>query len=1386
MQKLRKPLSILLSLILILSVFTIIPVTTANAEEMGWHPVLLSSVSNGDTVIVTMVLGDGSVYGLSNANGDSTNPSAATFTALSNTENTQEKLLGSAEDLAACTWTVGLSGTTFTFTDSSNKMLYCVSNTNTGLHVGDVESEELDRAQFTVVEGYLKNRATSRYLGVYNKQDWRSYTNSGTNFGGQYVQFWKYLEDSGTYVIPEETEPDPSPWVEVSLADVADGDEVIFTSTKNGNTAYGLYNATNTSSAPAVIEFTVVNSEPKVLAVAGEAYFETSTWTVGRDGDTLTFTNSSGGMLYCNDGNNNNRIRVGTNDNTAFTVADGYLKNTNTSHYLGVYLDEWQWRGYTTINSNISGQTLQFWKNSEATPDPCAEGHEWDTTDTEVEWTWTPSSGEDPGTNNITAVATVHCTNCSATLDINGVVEYSYVDDPGCTSIGYTHYIATAQCGGTTLSNPKAYVLPAMGHNLSSVSEVPAACTAAGSTAHWHCSRCGKDFSDSNGENEIANTATPAIGHNLWRHPATAATCFEEGNTEYWSCDRCSKYFSDENGTTEIAENSWVIPAAATYAQTSYIDKNGIEQTVNAIVLDGGVQSEYYNYSSTYFFGKEGQTTWCVVQGDIEYDDSLTTHIRIKGDVNLIIADGASLTADYISTPYRDEARSLTVYGQTNQSGTLTVGTVDRFYQFDALNIYGATNIFGIVRNVAGIDVARGALEVSGDVSCDNLSVSGDSRFSADDVEVYGPVSFSGGVVDITGTLTFEGRLSFALTQSSDSVTVARYDAEYGASAVIANALTHTNGSDTYTQSDNDSLFWDISYGTFNERTVTLSERDITYIDEDGQERTVTATRFVPGQSSYPDNIYFAEGTVNSGALQFDHNISLILCDDSELNITHNDQAGNAVTCSFQEAGTGSERYTELTIYGQKKQNGELNINLTTTDTTQSTFGILCGAYAQHGGKVNININSAKPQMSNAIRAYSYNVPSVSTHKSTGAIIVTRGVLSAYSANTGALLAYNKGYVDISGGQVTANGIEGGQGITLGCKTADDFITSTGYNGNSVGVTVADGVTLKDEEENTYSGAISSVSSIAGKRLTLASRKYFTGHSITLDGSIGLNFYVDLTADQAKNATVAFSYTVNGKEKTADPVNMSTARFVSGKGFKATCSVCAPEMADTITATLSIGEEVIDTNRYSVMEYANEIIENENHQFSETLVTLAQTMLNYGAATQVEFADEHPNDVCGIANAGINYDITSLTEGELSELSNYLKPGKDAINSALDGSGLSYYGYTMLLYSKTTLRLYFVKASPTADISKLSLGGNTAENYNDYYAYVEVDNIAANDLDRAYTFSYNGNSLGSYSPMNYVYDVLTNTPDNTTLCNTVTAMYRYNKAAIAYFSQNNG
>ena len=49
--------------------------------------------------------------------------------------------------------------------------------------------------------------------------------------------------------------------------------------------------------------------------------------------------------------------------------------------------------------------------------------------------------------------------------------------------------------------------------------------------------------------------------HDLVPTAAKAATCEEDGNSAYWTCSKCGKYYSDAEGNDEITEGSWIIEA---------------------------------------------------------------------------------------------------------------------------------------------------------------------------------------------------------------------------------------------------------------------------------------------------------------------------------------------------------------------------------------------------------------------------------------------------------------------------------------------------------------------------------------------------------------------------------------------------------------------------------------------------------------------------------------------------------------------------------------------------------------------------------------------------------------------------------------------------------
>ena len=169
-----------------------------------------------------------------------------------------------------------------------------------------------------------------------------------------------YAASSATYQLTvTDTTPETGSWVKTALTDLAAGD--IFVIVGNNGSNYAMTNDKGTTSAPAATAVTITDdmisgtvADKLKWNISGNA---TDGYTFYPDGSTTTW-------LYCT--NNNNGLRVGTGDDKAFAIKDGYIYNNGQSRYIGVY-NSADWRSYTSINNNITGQTFAFYKYVDAT-----------------------------------------------------------------------------------------------------------------------------------------------------------------------------------------------------------------------------------------------------------------------------------------------------------------------------------------------------------------------------------------------------------------------------------------------------------------------------------------------------------------------------------------------------------------------------------------------------------------------------------------------------------------------------------------------------------------------------------------------------------------------------------------------------------------------------------------------------------------------------------------------------------------------------------------------------------------------------------------------------------------------------------------------------------
>lgn len=165
-----------------------------------------------------------------------------------------------------------------------------------------------------------------------------------------------YAAGTATFTVTiDDTTPKTGGWVKTNITDLAEGDVFVIVG-DNGKT-YAMSNDNGAGNAPTAVAVTIEDDE-----ITGDVA-ENIQWNISYNSADNTYTlypnGSTETWLYCT--SSNNGVRVGTNENKSFRIKDNYLFNVETSTYLGIYSSQ-DWRRYTSINSNITGQAFAFYK----------------------------------------------------------------------------------------------------------------------------------------------------------------------------------------------------------------------------------------------------------------------------------------------------------------------------------------------------------------------------------------------------------------------------------------------------------------------------------------------------------------------------------------------------------------------------------------------------------------------------------------------------------------------------------------------------------------------------------------------------------------------------------------------------------------------------------------------------------------------------------------------------------------------------------------------------------------------------------------------------------------------------------------------------------------
>lgn len=271
------------------------------------------------------------------------------------------------------------------------------------------------------------------------------------------------------------------------------------------------------------------------------------------------------------------------------------------------------------------------------------------------------------------------------------------------------------------------------------------------------------------------------------------------------------------------------------------------------------------------------------------------------------------------------------------------------------------------------------------------------------------------------------------------------------------------------------------------------------------------------------------------------------------------------------------------------------------------------------------------------------------------------------------------------------------------------------------------------------------------------------GHSLSLDGDIAVNFYMELSDEIVANKDTAymhFTIPIGGGTTEQDMLVKDAVVKTAGNKtyyvFK--CSVAAKEIDSDITAQLFNGEDESDVYTYSVREYANYLLDHLEVAEYAQAEYLVRAMLTYGDHAEYYFdkTADKPEDI---------EDVT--IPDEYPETEHNTLPA----NVQFTGASLS-------LKSETTLSLYFESDQPI-ELTSEDHTVVTANSGNEYV--IRIRDIAAADLHQPITVKVNGADAVTYSPLTYCYKVQ-QANSNAKLVNTVKALYLYWDAAYHYFN----
>ena len=303
------------------------------------------------------------------------------------------------------------------------------------------------------------------------------------------------------------------------------------------------------------------------------------------------------------------------------------------------------------------------------------------------------------------------------------------------------------------------------------------------------------------------------------------------------------------------------------------------------------------------------------------------------------------------------------------------------------------------------------------------------------------------------------------------------------------------------------------------------------------------------------------------------------------------------------------------------------------------------------------------------------------------------------------------------------------------------------------------------------------------------------GHSLTLDGTIGINFYMDLSAVEGLKDTDYMEFLQEGRnEPVRIPVSDAVTKTLKGKEYTVfTYRVTAKEMADDITAHMVVDNVVGMDYTYSVKDYAEYILKNKTYS-DHYLSSLIISMLFYGAKAQ-EYFDYNTEHMANqwLVDEGYSCPYSESTDNSIN---GYGWSNAKKISSFANlPSDIRVAGSSLVLLSETTLNIYIGVPSDVIDstlddhIYTFSVEGKEIKKSESQGYLVLSVPVNASEICSWVTVNINnGEYFFKYSPLSYSYMVINGKKfqDETVLKELMRAFYEYGSAAGDYADNHSG